>query len=301
MPEVLTNGKGAAAPVSVKDFRTDAENWWCPGCGDFGVLAALHRALANLQVRPENVSLVAGIGCSGKIANYVHGYNIHVVHGRTLPTAMGIKLANRELTVIAVGGDGDGFAIGMSHFVHAVRRNPNITYVVMDNHIYGLTKGQTSPTSDTGFKTRSTPGGNVERPVRPLQLALAAGATFVAQGFSSDVKQLASLIEAGIRHDGFAYINAISPCVTFNRVNTYDWYKEVLLNLDEDEAYDPTDRGKALQLLIDTDERVRGLVYKAPDQPSFQDLFPGYREEPIVHQDWTIPEEDFAQLLEQYR
>ncbi|HLT57644.1 MAG TPA: 2-oxoacid:ferredoxin oxidoreductase subunit beta [Limnochordales bacterium] len=283
------------------DFKTTEKSWWCPGCGDFGVLAALQKALVDLGVEPHNVAIVAGIGCSGKIGNYINCYNFHVVHGRTLPTAMGLKLVNRDLTVIAAGGDGDGYAIGGNHFLHAIRRNVDITYIVMDNQIYGLTKGQVSPTSAVGFKTRSTPEGNIERPVRPLQLAIAAGATYVASGFSSDVRQLSRLIAEGIQHKGFALINVYSPCVTFNRVNTYDWYKEVLLNLDEDEAYDPTDRGKALQLLIDTDERVRGLVYKAPDQPSFQDLFPGYREEPIVHQDWTIPEEDFAQLLEQYR
>mgnify|MGYP001187428387 CR=1 FL=1 len=283
------------------DFKTTEKSWWCPGCGDFGVLAALQKALVDLGVEPHNVAIVAGIGCSGKIGNYINCYNFHVTHGRTLPTAMGLKLVNRDLTVIAAGGDGDGYAIGGNHFLHAIRRNVDITYIVMDNQIYGLTKGQVSPTSAIGFKTRSTPDGNIERPVRPLQLAIAAGATFVAAGFSSDVKQLSRLIAEGIQHKGFALINVYSPCVTFNRVNTYDWYKEVLLNLDEDEAYDPTDRGKAIQMLIDTDERVRGLVYKAPDQPSFQDLFPGYREEPIVHQDWTLPEEDFAQLLEQYR
>ncbi len=283
------------------DFKTNEKSWWCPGCGDFGVLASLQKALVDLGVEPHDVAIVAGIGCSGKIGNYINCYNFHVVHGRTLPTAMGLKLVNRDLTVIAAGGDGDGYAIGGGHFLHALRRNVDMTYIVMDNQIYGLTKGQTSPTSKTGFKTRSTPEGNIERPIRPLQLAIAAGATFVAAGFSSDVKQLSSLIAQAIQHKGFALVNVYSPCVTFNKVNTYDWYKEVLINLDEDESYDPTDRGAALQKLIETDERVRGLVYKAPDQPSFQELFPGYREEPIVHQDWTMPQEDFAELLEQFR
>src|SRR5690606_32202460 len=248
------------------DFKTTEKSWWCPGCGDFGVLAALQKALVDLGVEPHNVAIVAGIGCSGKIGNYINCYNFHVVHGRTLSTAMGLKLVNRDLTVIAAGGDGDGYAIGGNHFLHAIRRNVDITYIVMDNQIYGLTKGQVSPTSAVGFKTRATPEGTIERPVRPLQLAIAAGATYAASGFSSDVRQLSRLIAEGIQHKGFALINVYSPCVTFNRVNTYDWYKEVLLNLDEDEAYDPTDRGKALQLLIDTDVRVRGLVYKAPDQ-----------------------------------
>ncbi|MFS8533852.1 MAG: 2-oxoacid:ferredoxin oxidoreductase subunit beta [Limnochordales bacterium] len=282
------------------DFKTNEKSWWCPGCGDFGVLAALQKALVDLGIEPHKVAIVAGIGCSGKIGNYINCYNFHVVHGRTLPTAMGLKLVNRDLTVIAAGGDGDGYAIGGNHFLHAIRRNVDVTYIVMDNQIYGLTKGQTSPTSKLGFKTKSSPEGNIERPIRPLQLAIAAGATFVAAGFSSDVKQLSQLIAQAIQHKGFALVNVYSPCVTFNKVNTYDWYKEVLINLDEDPSYDPSNRGAAIQKLIETDELVRGLVYKA-DQPSFEELYPGYRDEPIVHQDWTLPEEDFAQLLEQYR
>src|SRR5712692_1991032 len=167
--------------LTIADYKTSEASWWCPGCGDFGVLAALQKALLELAVPPEDVAIVAGIGCSGKIGNYVNSYNIHTTHGRTMPVALGLKLANRELTVIAAGGDGDGFAIGMGHFVHASRRNPDITYVVMDNQIYGLTKGQVSPTSSEGFETRSTPAGSIEHPVRPMQLAIATGATFVAQ------------------------------------------------------------------------------------------------------------------------
>ena len=195
MPEVVTNGKGPAT-VSVKDFRTDAENWWCPGCGDFGVLAALHRALAGLGLRPENVVVVAGIGCSGKIGNYIHCVQLPRGSRAHPAAAMGIKLANKDLTVLAVGGDGDGFAIGMGHFMHAVRRNPNITYVVMDNHIYGLTKGQVSPTS--GWASRPARRRGQHRAAGAAAAAgISAGATFVAQGFSSDVKQLADLIRRG--------------------------------------------------------------------------------------------------------
>lgn len=231
---------------TLADYKTTEKSWWCPGCGDFAVLAALQKALVNLGLEPHQIALVAGIGCSGKIGNYINCYNFHVVHGRTLPTAMGLHLANRDLTVLAAGGDGDGFAIGMGHFMHAVRRNADITYIVMDNHIYGLTKGQISPTSDPGFKTKSQPVGNIERPVKPLQLALAGGATFVAQGFSSNVKQLTRLIEQGIQHKGFSFINAISPCVTFNKVNTYDWYRSVLIDLDENESYQLNSCSKAL-------------------------------------------------------
>ena len=286
--------------LKLADYKTNEKSWWCPGCGDFGVLAALQRALFELGKPPHEVAIVAGIGCSGKIGNYINCYNFHVVHGRTLPTAMGLKLSNRNLTVLAAGGDGDGYAIGGNHFLHAIRRNVDITYIVMDNQIYGLTKGQVSPTSGTGFVTRTSPGGNIERPVRPLQLAIAAGATFVASGFSSDIKQLSSLIKQGIEHKGFALINTYSPCVTFNKVNTYDWFKEVLVNLDEEPDYDPTDRAGALRKLSETDEQVRGLIYKS-DAPSFEGQFPGFREEPIVEQDWTIPEDEFDKLLARYR
>ena len=277
------------------DYKTDAKSWWCPGCGDFGVLAALQKALVNLGKEPHEVALVAGIGCSGKIGNYINCYNFHVVHGRALPTALGIKLANRNLTVLAAGGDGDGYAIGMGHFLHAVRRNPDITYIVMDNHVYGLTKGQTSPTSDLGFKTKSQPAGNIERPVKPLELAIAAGATFVAQGFSGDVKQLTALIEAGIRHKGFALINAISPCVTFNKLNTYDFYRESLVAVDEIEGYDRTDRAGALKTLIEHDDLVTGLIFQS-DEPPFESNLPGFRDEPIAAQELQLPLEALERI-----
>ena len=282
------------------DFKTDAKSWWCAGCGDFGVLAALQRALVNLGKNPHEVALVAGIGCSGKIGNYINCYNFHVVHGRTLPTAMGIKLANRDLTVLAAGGDGDAYAIGMGHFLHAVRRNPDITYIVMDNHVYGLTKGQTSPTSDRGFKSKSQAVPNADRPVRPLQLAIAAGATFVAQGFSGDVKQLASLIERGIEHRGFALINCISPCVTFNKVNTYDFYRESLVQVDEIPGYDRTDRAKALKALIDHDDLVTGLIFESDEAP-FEEGLSGFPAEPIAASNLAVPVVELERIAARMR
>lgn len=287
--------------ATLADFKTAEKSWWCPGCGDFGVLAALQKALVNLELPPEKVAIVAGIGCSGKIGNYVNSYNMHVTHGRTMPASLGLKLANRELTVIAAGGDGDGFAIGMGHFIHAVRRNPDITYVVMDNHIYGLTKGQTSPTSDPGFTTKSTPAGNIEHPVRPLTLALAAGATFVAQGFSSNQKQLVRLIQQAIEHKGFSLVNTISPCVTFNRVNTYDFYREQLADLDNEPDYDPTDRNAAMQKLMETDEMVMGLIYRDPNSQPLEDKLAGFRPEGVVNQSLELDRSRFEQLLTNYR
>ncbi|MDY0323717.1 MAG: 2-oxoacid:ferredoxin oxidoreductase subunit beta, partial [Candidatus Carbobacillus sp.] len=248
--------------ATFKDFRNDVAPNWCPGCGDFAVLAAMQRALANLGYEPEQVAVLSGIGCSGRISGYIHAYGFHGVHGRVLPLAQGLKMANRDLVVIAAGGDGDGYAIGLNHTIHAIRRNIDLTYLVMDNQIYGLTKGQTSPRSAVGFQTKSTPKGSIEAPIAPLQMALAAGATFVAQGFSSDINQLVHIIEEGIRHPGFAMINIFSPCVTFNKINTYDWFRQNVVPTDTIEGYDPHDRNKAMQTLMETDGMLTGIIYQ---------------------------------------
>ena len=282
--------------ATLQEFRTNEKSWWCPGCGDFGVLATMQKALVAVGADPASTAIVAGIGCSGKIGNYINSYNIHVTHGRALPAALGLKLANRDLMVLAAGGDGDAYAIGMGHFMHALRRNVNVTYVVMDNHIYGLTKGQTSPTSQEGFKTKTSPKGSLERPIHPLMLAVSAGATFVAQGFSSWQPQLALLIQKGIEHPGFSLINVISPCVTYNKVNTYDWYKQSLQNLDNDPEYVPNDRTKALARLHETDELITGLVYQEESTP-YEDLIPGFKDTPLVHQDLHVDPNTWKQIL----
>lgn len=287
--------------LKLADYKTDEASWWCPGCGDFGVLAALQRAVMELGRRPEDVAIVAGIGCSGKIGNYINSYNIHTTHGRTMPVALGVKLANRELTVIAAGGDGDGFAIGMGHFVHALRRNPDITYVVMDNQIYGLTKGQASPTSMEGFETRSTPQGSIEHPVRQLQLAITSGATFVAQGFSSKQKQLVDILKAAINHRGFSLVNTISPCVTFNKVNTYDYYKAELKDLDALPGYDRHDRQQALSVLMEHNDLVTGVVYEQPDSVPFEDRLPGFRPDGVATRSLDLDAREFDRLVAGYR
>ena len=283
-----------------KDYRTNAAPWWCPGCGDFGVLRALQEAAAKLNLAPENVVLVAGIGCSGKIGDYFRSYSVHTVHGRTMPVATGIKLANRNLTVIAAGGDGDGYGIGLNHFIHAVRRNIDITYIVMDNHIYGLTKGQFSPTSAQGFKTTSSPAGTADRPVKPLQLALAAGVTYLAQAFSSYPDHMAEIIAEAIQHKGFSLVNCISPCVTYNKVNTYDFYKENLVNLDEDPDYDPRNYDLAVETVRKYDELVIGRIYINDSQPSYQDLLPGYAEEPLVQARLEYEPEHWQEILKEF-
>lgn len=284
--------------ATVKDFRNDVRPNWCPGCGDYAVQAAIQRALGDLNLEPEKVAIVSGIGCSGRISGYIHAYSFHGVHGRALPLAQGVKLANREMTVIAAGGDGDGFGIGMGHFMHSARRNMDITYIVMDNSIYGLTKGQHSPTSAFGFKAKTTPSGNIERAVSPLQIALAAGVTYLAQGFSQDVNQLTELITKGIQHKGFSLINVFSPCVTYNKVNTYEWYKEHVQPLGED--YDPFDKKAATAKVLETDGLCTGLIYENNDRPPYQDLISGYLETPIVNQDILVNKEKFEELMEEF-
>lgn len=286
--------------ATFKDFRNKVKPNWCPGCGDFSVLAAMQRAFANLGLEPEDVAIISGIGCSGRISGYINAYGFHGIHGRALPIAQGLKLANRELTVVAAGGDGDGFAIGMGHTIHAIRRNVDITYIVMDNQVYGLTKGQTSPRSEMGFKTKSTPKGSIEAPLAPMEMALTAGAGFVAQAVSSDLKQLTHIIEEGIKHKGFSLINVYSPCVTYNKVNTYDWFKEHLVNLDEDESYDPQDRQAAMQKLMEHNGLVTGIIYQNKDRKSYEDLIPGFRDTALCKQNLKITREQFDKLIAEF-
>ncbi|TVX97588.1 2-oxoacid:ferredoxin oxidoreductase subunit beta [Cohnella terricola] len=287
--------------ATFKEFRNNVKPNWCPGCGDFSVQAAIQRAAANVGLEPEQLAVISGIGCSGRISGYINAYGLHGIHGRALPIAQGVKLANRELTVIASGGDGDGFAIGMGHTVHAIRRNLDVTYIVMDNQIYGLTKGQTSPRSAEGFKTKSTPEGSIESTLSPLEIALSAGATFVAQSFSSDLKQLTSLIEQGLQHKGFSLINVFSPCVTFNKINTYDWFKENIVNLEQFPDYDPSNRVVAMNKIMETNGMLTGLIYQNKERKSYEDLAVGFKEEALAKQDLTLAREDFDKLLTEFK
>ncbi|MFX3624698.1 MAG: 2-oxoacid:ferredoxin oxidoreductase subunit beta [Ectobacillus sp.] len=286
--------------ATFKDFRNNVKPNWCPGCGDFSVQAAIQRAAANVGLEPEQMAVVSGIGCSGRISGYINSYGFHGIHGRALPIAQGVKMANRDLTVIVAGGDGDGFAIGMGHTIHAIRRNIDVTYIVMDNQIYGLTKGQTSPRSDVGFKTKSTPQGSVEPALSVMEMALTAGATFVAQSFSSDLKELTQLIEEGIKHKGFSLINVFSPCVTYNKVNTYDWFKENLKKLSEVEGYDPSNRVMAMQTLMENNGLVTGLIYQNKQQPSYQELIKTYSEKPLTYADLTLDQSMFDELVAEF-
>jgi 2-oxoglutarate ferredoxin oxidoreductase subunit beta len=227
-----------------KLFKGSVKPNWCPGCGDYGLLSATIKSLANLGYQPNEVVIVSGIGCSSSFPHWTTAYGIHMLHGRALPTAMGVKMANPDLKVIVVGGDGDGYGIGAGHFIHTARRNVDLTYLVMNNQIYGLTLGQASPSSQIGHITLTTPEGVDERPINPIALALGAGASLVGRGFTGDGKHLQGLIETGLNHKGFSFIDTLSPCVTFNKLNTYDWFKERIYKLSE-ENHDVTDIGQA--------------------------------------------------------
>lgn len=287
--------------ATFKDFRNNVKPNWCPGCGDFSVQAAIQKAAANVGLEPEEVAIITGIGCSGRLSGYVNSYGVHSIHGRSLPLAQSVKMANKDLTVIASGGDGDGFAIGMGHTVHALRRNMDMTYIVMDNQIYGLTKGQTSPSSAKGFVTKSTPKGNIEQNIAPLELAISSGATFVAQSFSSDIKELTSIIEEAINHKGFSFVNVFSPCVTYNKINTYDWFKENLTKLADIEGYDNTNKSQAMQTVLDTESMITGIIYQDKDTPSYESQIEQFDEQPLVKKSLKLEQNQFDELVSQFK
>lgn len=288
--------------ATLKDFRNNVKPNWCPGCGDFAVQAAIQRAAANIGLEPENLAVISGIGCSGRISGYINCYGFHGIHGRSLPIAQGVKMSNRELTVIASGGDGDGFAIGMGHTVHAIRRNINMSYIVMDNQIYGLTKGQNSPRSAKGFiNSKYTPQGSIETELAPLEMALAAGATFVAQSFSSNLKQMTMIFEEGMKHKGFSMINIFSPCVTFNKFNTYEWFKENIVDLDEIPDYDSSNRIQAMTKLMETNGMLTGIIYQNKEKQSYEEQVPGFREESLSKQNLQLSEADFSKLVAEFK
>ncbi|EMA49706.1 2-oxoacid:ferredoxin oxidoreductase subunit beta [Halococcus thailandensis] len=258
-----------SSDVRFTDFKSDKQPTWCPGCGDFGTMNGMMKALANTGNDPDNTFIVAGIGCSGKIGTYMHSYALHGVHGRALPVGIGVKSANPDLEVMVSGGDGDGYSIGAGHFVHAARRNMDMTYVVMDNRIYGLTKGQFSPTSREDFETSTSPDGPKQSPVNPLALALAADGTFIAQSFSSDAQRHEEIVQQAVEHDGFGFVNVYSPCVTFNDVDTYDYFRDTIVDV-EDEDHDPTDRDAAREK-ITNDTEYQGVIYQDEDSVPYNE------------------------------
>jgi len=245
---------------TANEYKSDLKPVWCPGCGDFGVLNSLYRAFAELRFDPHETVVVSGIGCSSRLPGYVEAYGFNSLHGRALPIATGIKLAQPELKVVVVGGDGDGIAIGGNHFLHSARRNADLTYIMMDNEIYGLTKGQAAPTTPLGDKTKSTTYGNPEAGVDPCSLAVTFGATWVGRAFSGDIKGTAELMKAALQHQGFAFLNIISPCVTWRGD---DQHKELRAKLRPIPAeHDRTNMTAALSFTNEQGVLTAGVLYE---------------------------------------
>ena len=270
----LTTKEADLPELSANDFKGKVDPDWCAGCGDFGVLNSLRKACSELGLRPHQILNVSGIGCSSNFPGYFNAYGMHTLHGRSLAVATGAKMANHEMTVIATGGDGDGYGIGGNHFTHTARRNVDLTYIVMDNQIYGLTTGQISPTSRLGAKTKSTPHGSVEMPINPLTSAIMNGATFVARGFSGDTKQLTDLMKQAIEHKGFAHINVLSPCITFNHDNDFPFFKPRVRKL-EDEGHDTSDWKAACEKAMEWDDNIyTGVFLQVEGKASLEEQEP---------------------------
>jgi 2-oxoglutarate/2-oxoacid ferredoxin oxidoreductase subunit beta len=274
---------GGSERLPIHEFSSPVEIAWCPGCGNFGILRALKQALVELQLKPAQVLVVSGIGQAGKTPHYLKCNTFNGLHGRSLPAAAGARLANRDLTVIAEGGDGDGYGEGGNHLIGAISRNIKITYLVHNNQVYALTKGQASPTSAPGFVTKTTPGGAGEA-LNPIALAIALNASFVARSYAGDAAHLSGMIKAAIQHRGFALLDILQPCVTFNRVNTYQFYQARLYKLEDDRQYDPANRVEAFRRSLEWGDKIPIGIFYRHERPLFEDTHPVLKEKPLVNQ-----------------
>ena len=283
--------------LTMKDLDTPAINTWCPGCGNFAIINAVKQAIIQLELNKEEIVAVSGIGCHGKITDYIDVNGLHVIHGRVLPAATAVKVANHDLTVIGFAGDGDGFNIGLGHFAHAARRNVDMVYIIHNNLIYGLTTGQTSPTSGQGYISKTSPRGAFEEAINPLTQALTAGASFVARCYSGELKQLVEVLNKAVNHKGFALVDVLQPCVSWNRVNTYEFYRERVYKL-EDEDHDTSDWRKAFEKAQEWGDRIPIGVFYTEDRPDYTENFPALRDRPLVKQSLTP---DVSKLLKEFR
>ena len=256
--------------MEANDYKGRVKPSWCPGCGNHAVIMALRKAMATLNYQTHETAVISGIGCSSRFPFFMSTYGFHTIHGRALPVAIGVKEARPETNVIAVGGDGDGLSIGGNHFIHAARKNPNITYIMMDNEIYALTKGQCSPTSRTGTTTKCNPYAWTADRINPVLMALSFNASYVARGYSGDVKQLENLILGGLQHKGFSFIHIVSPCVQYNKVSSYEKIKELSVALPDN--HDLEDRANAMKYAFASDGLYMGLFYKS-QRPTYEDRY----------------------------
>lgn len=249
--------------VEAKDLRSSDEIAWCPGCGNFGILNAMRKAIAELGRDPKDVLLVSGIGQAAKLPHYIKCNCFNGLHGRAVPAAAAAKIANHKLTVVVNTGDGDCYGEGGNHFIHNIRRNLDITLVIHNNQIYGLTKGQASPTTDPGYETKFQPEGVIVEPLYPLEMAIAIGAGFIARGYAADLEHLSWLIIEGIKYKGFALIDVLQPCVSFNKKNTFDWYSKRIYKVNDDKSYNPGDKLAAFQKSLEWGDKIPvGIIYK---------------------------------------
>lgn len=285
--------------LKIEEYKSETTPDWCPGCGDFAVLRGVYTALARLKIKSENVVITSGIGCSSNLPGYVNAYGFHGIHGRSLPVANGVKLANSDLTVIATGGDGDGYGIGLGHFIHSMRRNIDITYIVMNNQIYGLTTGQASPTSDRGMRTKSTPSGVLETRINPIVLGLVSGATYISRGFSGTADHLSTLIENAIEHDGFSLVDVLSPCVTYNKIQTYQWFRDRVYKL-EDKDHDTTNLEQAIKKSHEWEESIPIGVFYQVEKPTYDGDEPVLKHGPLVKQPLDTDQRISKQLLDEF-
>jgi len=285
------------AMVTLRDYDFLGETAWCPGCGNFGILPAVKKALAKLNLDPHQVLMISGIGQASKLPQYMRVNYFDGLHGRILPVATAARIVNPKLTVIAEGGDGEAYGEGGNHLIHAIRRNVDITFIVHDNQVYGLTKGQASPTSEEGFVTKTTPLGAFSKPLNSMALAIALGASFVARGYSGNVEHLADLITQGIANKGFSLIDVLQPCVTFNRVNTYQWYGSRIYKLDS--SYNPRDRVAAFQKAMEWGEKIPlGVIYRE-ERSTYEDHNPRIMEMPLADQYHNTRE--FDKILDDFK
>ena len=264
-----------------KRYDTSAVNTWCPGCGNFSILNVVKQTLGELNIEPWDAVAVTGIGCHGKFTDYIGVNGIHTIHGRVLPVATAIKLSNHDLTVL--GFAGDAFNIGMGHFAHAARRNVDLTYIVHDNLIYGLTTGQTSPTSKRGYVSKTSPRGSWEKAINPLTQALTAGATFVSRAYVGEFSHFKEVLKQAIDHDGFALVDVLQPCISWNKVNTYEFYRDRVFKL-EDTSHNPEDWDLAYLRAEQWEDKIPiGVFYKSEEAP-YRESFPALKKGTLVNQ-----------------
>jgi 2-oxoglutarate ferredoxin oxidoreductase subunit beta len=273
--------------IKETDFLTPVKPTWCAGCGNFGIWAALKKALSELGIPPHETVMVFDIGCTGNSVNWYNTYGFHSLHGRTLPVAFGVRLANRRLKVIAIGGEGGVYGEGGNHFLHICRANPDVTIIVSNNQLYSLTTGQATPTTPRGTKTKSTPQGVIETMLNPLQIAVSAGASFVSRGYADEIAHLTDLFKKAIEHKGLALVDVLSPCVTLNKIQTREWYKKRIYKLEG--GYNFTDKNQAFAKAAEWDDKIPvGVIYKE-DKPAYEDSLPQIKTKTLTEQE-ILPE-----------